>query len=145
MMARGLDSVVFSFFFFKQKTAYEIKAEKILRSSGFKGHIDLSSRIDPQYREYERTSTTVVNASLAPSVSRYLQRLKKELEQIGIRSPLYVMNSDGTASTTVQAAKHPISIIESGPAAGVLSSRNLAKHLRLTTAITFGMGGTRAN
>jgi N-methylhydantoinase A len=54
------------------------------------------------------------------------------------------MNSDGTASTTAQAAKHPISIIESGPAAGVLSSRNLAKHLGLTTAITFDMGGTTA-
>src|SRR5207244_783994 len=54
------------------------------------------------------------------------------------------MNSDGTASTTAQAAKHPISIIESGPAAGVLSSRNLAKHLRLTKAITFDMGGTTA-
>src|SRR5205807_9237765 len=48
------------------------------------------------------------------------------------------------ASTTAQAAKHPISIIESGPAAGVLSSRNLAKHLRLTKAITFDMGGTTA-
>src|SRR5437879_13332967 len=54
------------------------------------------------------------------------------------------MNSDGTASTTAQAAKHPISIIESGPAAGVLSSRNLAKHLRLTKAITFHTGGTTA-
>src|SRR3989475_11942118 len=54
------------------------------------------------------------------------------------------MNSDGTASTTAQAAKHPISIIESGPAAGVLSSRNLVKHLSLTKVITFDMGGTTA-
>ncbi|TMI67536.1 hydantoinase/oxoprolinase family protein [Candidatus Bathyarchaeota archaeon] len=144
IIERGIESVAISFLNSYVNPADEIKAEKILRHSGFKGHIDLSSRIDPQYREYERTSTTVVNASLAPSVSQYLQRLKRRLEQIGIGSPVYVMNSDGTASTTAQAGKHPISIIESGPAAGVLSSRNLAKHLRLTKAITFDMGGTTA-
>src|SRR5437879_2076512 len=144
IIERGIESVAISFLNSYVNPADEIKAEKILRHSGFKGHIDMSSRIDPQYREYERTSTTIVNASLAPSVSQYLQRLKRELEQIGIGSPVYVMNSDGTASTTAQAAKHPISIIESGPAAGVLSSRNLAKHLRLTRAITFDMGGTTA-
>src|SRR5438445_10967165 len=144
IIERGIESVAISFLNSYINSADEIRAEKILRRSGFKGHVDLSSRIDPQYREYERTSTTVVNASLAPSISRYLQRLKKELEQIGIESPLYVMNSDGTASTTAQASKHPISIIESGPAAGVLSSRNLTKHLRLTRAITFDMGGTTA-
>ncbi len=144
IIERGIESVAISFLNSYVNPADEIKAEKILRHSGFKGHIDLSSRINPQYREYERTSTTIVNASLAPSVSQYLQRLKRELEQIGIGSPVYVMNSDGTASTTAQAAKHPISIIESGPAAGVLSSRNLTKHLRLTRAITFDMGGTTA-
>src|SRR3989442_705045 len=144
IISRGIESVAISFLNSYINPADEIRAEEILRRSGFKGHVDLSSRIDPQYREYERTSTTVVNASLAPSISRYLQRLKKELEQIGIESPLYVMNSDGTASTTAQASKHPISIIESGPAAGVLSSRNLAEHLSLTKAITFDMGGTTA-
>src|SRR6266700_7446044 len=144
IISRGIESVALSFLNSYINPADEIRAEEILRRSGFKGHVDLSSRIDPQYREYERTSTTVVNASLAPSISRYLQRLKKEFEQIGIESPLYVMNSDGTASTTAQASKHPISIIESGPAAGVLSSRNLAEHLSLTKAITFDMGGTTA-
>src|SRR5438309_6699229 len=144
IIERGIESVAISFLNSYVNPADEINAEKILRRSGFKGHIDLSSRMDPQYREYERTSTTVVNASLAPSVSQYLQRLKRRLEQIGIGSPVYVMNSDGTASTTAQAGKHPISIIETGPAAGVLSSRNLAKHLRLAKAITFDMGGTTA-
>src|SRR2546425_2416217 len=144
IIERAIESVAISFLNSYINPADEIKAEKVLRRSGFKGHIDLSSRIDHQYREYERTSTTVVNASLAPSISRYLQRLKTELEQNGIGSPVYVMNSDGTASTTAQAAKHPISIIESGPAAGVLSSRNLANLLSITKAITFDMGGTTA-
>src|SRR5437870_8803339 len=77
IIERGIESVAISFLNSYINPADELKAERILRRSGFKGHIDLSSRIDPQYREYERTSTTVVNASLAPSVSQYLQRLKR--------------------------------------------------------------------
>src|SRR5207247_8296871 len=111
IIERGIESVAISFLNSYINPVDEIRAEKILRRSGFSGHIDLSSRIDPQYREYERTSTSVVNASLAPSISRYLKRLEKELEQIGIESPLYVMNSDGTASKTAQVAKHPIYIL----------------------------------
>jgi N-methylhydantoinase A len=144
IIRRGIESVAISFLNSYINPADEIKAEEILRRSGFKGHIDLSSRIDPQYREYERTSTTVVNASLAPILSRYLVEFQKELERIRIRCPIYVMNSDGTVSTVSQVAKNPIAIIESGPAAGVLASRNLAKHLSLAKAITFDMGGTTA-
>lgn len=140
----GIESVAISFLNSYVNPADEIRAEEILRRSGFKGHVDLSSGIDRQYREYERTSTTVVNASLAPSMGRYLRSLRNGLEQMGIRCPLYVMNSDGTASTVTYAAMHPISIIESGPAAGVLASRNLAEHLSIAKALTFDMGGTTA-
>ncbi|HEX4921193.1 MAG TPA: hydantoinase/oxoprolinase family protein, partial [Candidatus Bathyarchaeia archaeon] len=122
----------------------EKRAGKILRESGFRGHIDFSSEVDPQYREYERTSTTVVNASLAPTISKYLTALKHGLERIGITCPVYVMNSDGTVSTASQASKRPVSMIESGPAAGVLSSKYLAKLLSLDKVITFDMGGTTA-
>src|SRR6266516_5416728 len=69
IIERGIESVAISFLNSYVNPADEIKAEKILKRSGFKGHIDLSSRIDHQYREYERTSTTVINATLAPSIS----------------------------------------------------------------------------
>jgi N-methylhydantoinase A len=138
------ESVAIAFLNSHANAEHEIQAEKILRQSGFKGHIDLSSTIDPQYREYERTSTTVVNSSLAPIVSRYLLGFQKELERIGFYCPVYVMNSDGTASTIAQASRCPISIIESGPAAGVLASQNLANQLSLGRIITFDMGGTTA-
>jgi N-methylhydantoinase A len=144
IIERGIESVAICFLNSYVNPADEVKAEGILRRFGFRGHIDLSSRIDPQYREYERTSTTVVNASLAPVVSQYLVRLQLRLTKVGIHCPLYVMNSDGTASTATQAAKQPISIIESGPAAGVLASRHLAENLALTRVITFDMGGTTA-
>jgi N-methylhydantoinase A len=144
IIRRGLESVAIAFLNSYTNASDEIRAEKILRRSGFKGHIDLSSRVDPQYREYERTSTTVVNAWLAPLMSKYLHGLQKGVERIGFHCAFYVMNSDGTASTLGQASKCPISIIESGPAAGVLSAANLARKLFLDKVITFDMGGTTA-
>src|SRR2546425_6103218 len=144
IVRKGMESVAVAFLNSYVNPSDEIKAEKILRRSGFKGHIDLSGRIDSQYREYERPSTPVVNASLAPLMSRYLVGFQKELARIGFQCPVYVMNSDGTASTLAQASKRPISIIESGPAAGVLASQNLAKQLSLDKVITFDMGGTTA-
>ncbi len=144
IMKEGFESVAVVFLNSYINPGHEVRAERVLRRSGFKGRIDLSSRIDPQYKEYERTSTTVVNASLAPFMSRYLERFQKQLERIGFHCPVYVMNSDGTASTLAQASKRPISIIESGPAAGVLSSKNLANQLSLGKVMTFDMGGTTA-
>jgi N-methylhydantoinase A len=144
IVRKGMESVAIAFLNSYANPSDERKTEKILRRSGFRGHIDISSRVDPQYREYERTSTTVVNASLAPLMSRYLLRFQKELEHIGFHCPVYVMNSDGTASTLAQASKRPVSIIESGPVAGVLSSNHLANQLSLDKVITFDMGGTTA-
>jgi len=144
IIQRTLESVAIAFLNSYANPADEIEAERILRRSGFKGHIDLSSRIDPQYREYERTSTTVVNASLAPLMSRYLVRFQKDIERIGFHCPIYIMNSDGTSSTLAQAAERPISIIESGPAAGILSSKHLANKLSLEKVLTLDMGGTTA-
>jgi len=144
IVRRGMESVAIAFLNSYVNPSDETKAEKILRRSGFKGHIDISSGVDPQYREYERTSTTVVNASLVPLMSQYLHGFQNELERIGFHCAFYVMNSDGTASTLAQASKRPISIIESGPAAGVLASQNLAKQLSLDKVITFDMGGTTA-
>ena len=144
ILKASYSSVAISFLNSYANADSEKQAGIILRESGFRGRIDLSSEIDPQYREYERTSTTVVNSSLAPTISKYLTALKKGLERIGVICPVYVMNSDGTISTASQASKRPISIIESGPAAGVLSSNYLARLLSLERVITFDMGGTTA-
>jgi len=144
IIRREMESVAIAFLNSYANPSDEIKAERILRRSGFKGHIDISSRVDPQYREYERSSTTVVNASLVPLMFQYLRGFQSELERIGFHCAFYVMNSDGTASTLAQASKRPISIIESGPAAGVLSSASLSRQLSLDKVITFDMGGTTA-
>ncbi|MGC8859608.1 MAG: hydantoinase/oxoprolinase family protein [Thermoplasmata archaeon] len=112
--------------------------------SDFKGKIFISSEVDPQYREYERTSTTVVNAILSPIVSSYLDKLSNGIISLGIRSPIYVMGSNGGLNTISFASRMPISIIESGPGAGVMASLSLAKKLGIENVITFDMGGTTA-
>jgi len=112
--------------------------------SDFPGPVFISSEVDPQYREYERTSTTVVNAILYPIVSRYLKRLSEGISSLGIKSQVYVMGSNGGLNTINYAVKMPISIIESGPGAGVMASLHLSRVIGRENVITFDMGGTTA-
>ena len=138
------DSLAISFLNSYASPEHEKAARVLCRKLGFKGRIDISSEVDPGYREYERTSTTVVNSALFPIVSRYLLKLEKMLRHDRFRGPVYVMNSDGTAATIGQAIRRPVSMIESGPAAGVLASVTLAERLGIQKVISFDMGGTTA-
>ena len=110
-------------------TSHEEKMRRALRRAGFKGHISLSREVDPEYREYERASTTVVNAVLSPLMSWYLSSLSASLRRSRIDAPVYLMNSDGGASTLGFASSRPVVAIESGPAAGVVASKLLARQL----------------
>jgi len=106
--------------------------------------VTLSSELDPEYREYERTSTTVVNAALIPLVKTYLQRLARAIAELGVRAPLYVMQSSGGMATVELAALRPATIVESGPAAGVIGAAFLGKALGVHDVLSFDMGGTTA-
>ncbi len=141
---RRFHSVAVSFLNSYLNPAHELRFRDILLGEGFRGHISLSSEVDREYREYERTSTTVVNACLAPLMSHYLSALAVSLRRMRIMIPLYVMNSSGDMSTGEFVAKRPFSSIESGPAAGVVASRHLARRLSLDKVLTFDMGGTTA-
>ncbi len=103
-----------------------------------------SHEVDPEYREYERTSTTVVNAILVPVVSRYLENLHSEIHNLGIDAPFYVMQSNGGLTTIEMAEKIPAATIESGPAAGVVAASFLGKILNIQNLLSFDMGGTTA-
>lgn len=140
----GFDAVAICLLNSYANPQQEIETRDNIREAGFKGRVDISSETDPSYREYERTSTTVVNASLSKPVSKYLTRLETEIRRLGFQCPLYVMNSDGTVSTIANASARPISLIESGPAAGLVASKFLAKRVHLKNALTFDMGGTTA-
>ena len=140
----GFDSVAVCFLNSYLNNKHEKEMRTILVGSGFRGHVVLSSEVDREYREFERTSTTVVNAVLAPLMSGYLSSLRSSLTRSEFGAPVYVMNSDGGASTISFASMHPASVLESGPAAGVIASQRLARQLSMDRVLTFDMGGTTA-
>jgi N-methylhydantoinase A len=100
--------------------------------------ISLSSKILPEYREYERTSTTVINAYLAPLMGRYLTRLQQRIT----KSPLHVMQSNGGSVSSATAASEPVRTILSGPAGGVVGAFHIAQMCGYSNFVTFDMGGT---
>ena len=103
-----------------------------------------SADVLPEIREYERTSTTVINTYVMPVVRRYLTTLGEGLAEIGVGGPLLIMQSNGGLMTAEAATRMPMHIIESGPAAGVVGSQALARRMGLGKVITFDMGGTTA-
>src|SRR5712672_1734817 len=104
----------------------------------------ISSEVLPEIKEYERTSTTVINAYVRPVIERYLSSLTAELARIGVEAPLLLMQSNGGLTTARAAALTPGNIIESGPAAGVVGVQALARQIGIEKAISFDMGGTTA-
>ena len=106
--------------------------------------ISVSHRVLPEAKEYERTSTTVVNACLKPVVSRYLAGLEEGFADIGARAPLLLMQSSGGLMPSQAARSLPMHIVESGPAGGVIGAQALAQVVGLANILTFDMGGTTA-
>ncbi len=105
-------------------------------------HISLSSDILPELQEFERASTTVVNAYVAPLIARYLENLRRQLESIDAAAPIFVMQSNGGLVPAGTAAERPVLIIESGPAAGVVAAMRAAREIGHDNVITLDMGGT---
>ena len=98
----------------------------------------------PEIKEYERTSTTVVNTYVLPTVARYLRTLREGLDCRGVTAPLLIMQSNGGLTPSAQAAVKPVDIVESGPAAGVVGARAVARQSGIENVISFDMGGTTA-
>ncbi len=106
--------------------------------------VSLSSNIVPEFREYDRASTVVINAGIQPIVQEYLGSIEERLHARGVGAELLVMQSGGGVLTFESAGERPVFIVESGPAAGVIAASHLARTIGLTDAISFDMGGTTA-
>ncbi len=102
--------------------------------------ISVSHEVLPEIREYERMSTTCINAYLMPVVNRYLNSLERELG--GYARGLRIMQSNGGVMTADHARRHPVQLIESGPAAGALAAAALTRRIGIEQAVAFDMGGT---
>ena len=138
-----VESIAVSLLFSFANPAHERAVAEALSSLGVP--ISISSQILPEYREYERTSTVVINAYLAPRVSRYLNELagglSRKLDRRGANQ-LRIMQSSGGSISAETAAREPVRTILSGPAGGVVAATRVAGMAEFSDIITFDMGGT---
>jgi N-methylhydantoinase A len=106
--------------------------------------ISLSIEVLPEIREYERTSTTVVNAYIGPPITRYLRSLRRQLDDAGLTGRLLMMQSSGGILDADRVIEKPAQIVESGPAAGVIAAARIGRACGYPNLITLDMGGTTA-
>lgn len=143
IVEEGVETVAVCFLESYLNPVNEAKAKQHIERTA-RVPVSASYEVDPEHREYERTSTTVVNAVLRPVVSRYIEEVRKRLGELGVRGSLEVMSSSGGLIDVGEAAERPVATIESGPAAGVIGAAELARRMGLRNVISLDMGGTTA-
>lgn len=141
---KGYEVVAISFLHSYINPVHEERMLEILRERCPELDVILSSRVNPEHKEYERTSTTVVNAFLRKLLSTYLTNLERELRSKGFEGRLLVMQSSGGVSKVEYAVERPAAFIESGPAAGAVAVAYYSKLIGDERVIGFDMGGTTA-
>ena len=138
----GATSVAICFLHAYRNPAHEIvAAERIARELGGVS-ISRSSDVLPQIKEYERVSTTVANAAVAPVVQRYLERLEKRLAEAGLKGSLFIILSHGGMAPVAEAARLAAATVLSGPAGGMSGARRCGTLLGIPDLVAFDMGGT---
>jgi N-methylhydantoinase A len=124
--------------------AHERRVGEAIRDALPGAAVTLSSEIVRELREYERTSTTLVNVYVQRLAHDYLTRLRARLSEAGVRGTLYVMQSSGGLSEVATAARFPVRCVESGPAGGALAAAHYGALLGHRDLLSFDMGGTTA-
>lgn len=142
--AHGVQSVAVCYLHSYRNASHERRTREILREMLPGVEVSISSEVHPEPKEYERASTTVVDAYVKPTATLYLDKLSSRLAQEGYRHSLLVMLSNGGAAT-VETTKHfPVQAVESGPAAGVEAATHYGNLIGATRLLSFDMGGTTA-
>lgn len=139
----GVSALAVAFLFSFENPVHERRVRDLLIEEGADVPIFLSSEVLPAYREYERTSTTVVAAYIAGTVERYVRELDDELVSRGLpRGRLAIMTNSGGALSAEAVARLPVSTLLSGPVGGVEASRWLSRRAGWSSVLTLDMGGT---
>ncbi len=138
----GVEAVAVCFLHSYANSDHENRAAEIVRHEMPGIAVSVSSEILPEYREFERFSTTALNAYVGPKVSQYLDLLASGLTDGGINAPLRIMGSNGGTWSAAAMAHEPVNTMLSGPAGGVTASIGIARLLEIPNIITYDMGGT---
>lgn len=144
LLAEGVDSIAVCLLHSFVNPVHEQQVAQVIRERAPHINPSVSHEVLPEIREYERTSTTVINAYVKPVVERYLENLERRLGEMGIRAPLTVMQSSGGTMKARTARAQPVHSIESGPAAGAVGTAAMGRRLGIANLIAFDMGGTTA-
>jgi N-methylhydantoinase A len=145
LIADGVEAVAVCFLFAYANPAHEKASAEIISAIGPDLYVSLSHEVSPQWREYERTASTVANAYIGPPVSRYLRTLEELSLRSFPRSRALMMKSDGGAASARMLTRTPIQTIMSGPVAGVIGGRHLGDVKGIANLITFDTGGTSSD
>jgi N-methylhydantoinase A len=141
-IAEGCTAVAIAFLHAYANGEHELAAAQVLRDAGFEGAISLSHQVSGEYREYERTTTTVIDAFVSGRMSNYLGRLDEALTERGFAGSSLVTRSGGGAFTFAEAAERSFETIMSGPVAGAEGASEVARAFGFEHVITADVGGT---
>jgi N-methylhydantoinase A len=141
----GVESVAVCYMHSYLNTAHEDRTKELVQEEFPDLTVSTSNEVVNQFREYERFTSTAINARLAPVLNEYLTRLEERLEEEGFDVDLQIMQSNGGLASVRQVAKKPISTLLSGPAGGVLSGQFAGENAGESSLITLDMGGTSAD
>jgi N-methylhydantoinase A len=144
LAAEGVEAVAVCFLHSYVNPAHERQAGEIVRQEMPDAYLSMSHDILREYREFERISTTVVNAYIGPKVGGYVKSLKDDLAKVGFRGDLSIMRSNGGVMTPEVATDRPVAMMESGPVGGIIASARVGQALGFPNVISFDMGGTTA-
>jgi N-methylhydantoinase A len=144
LAAEGVEAVAVCFLHSYLDPAHERVAGEMIRKALPNAYVSLSHEILREYREFERMSTTVVNAFIGPKVGGYVKSLKSNLGEIGFAGNLSIMRSNGGVMTPEVATERPVAMMESGPVGGIIAAAQVGLSLGLQNVISFDMGGTTA-
>jgi len=144
LLAEKVDAIAVCLLHSFTNPAHELLLKEIIERKAPALCCSISCEVLPEIKEYERTSTTVLNAYVTPVVASYLKALRTGLDDAGVRARLLLMQSNGGLTTDAAAIARPVHIIESGPAGGVVGAQALARAGGLPKIVTFDMGGTTA-
>ena len=142
LKSEGVESVAICFLFSFLNPDHEMEAERIVREILPGAYVSASHAILPQIKEFDRLSTTSLNAYVGPSLSNYLERLESRLSEAGGSAPLFVIQSNGGIATVADSSEQAVRSILSGPAGGAAGAAYVARQLGEERVIALDMGGT---
>jgi N-methylhydantoinase A len=145
LVEQDVQTVAITFLHGYRNPVHELRAAQLINQHAPNMSVATSFHTSPEIREFERVSTTVLNALLRPVISGYLKQVTSRLEQEGITAALYLVQSNGGLATPDDAAQLPAKLLLSGPAGGAMAMASLAARHQIDNLVGFDMGGTSSD